>query len=70
MDENVDIIAVKPLDEVRHSLKFLYERHIWWAALSSDQVWASCGPRDGRNNNNNNNNCGLMEFVNIVIKEY
>ena len=40
----------------------LYEDHIWWAALLLDKVWASCGPRGGRNNNN----CGLMECVNIV----
>ena len=40
----------------------LYEDHIWWAALLLDQVWASCGPRGGRNNNKR----GLMEFVNII----
>ena len=40
----------------------LYEDHIWWTALLLDQVWASCGPRGGRNNNK----CGLMKFVNIV----
>jgi len=54
---------LKPLDSLKHSLKpFVRGSHLV-SSITLDQVWASCGPRGGRNNNN----CGLMEFVNIVI---
>jgi hypothetical protein len=45
VDENFDINAVKPSDEVRHSLPPFVQGCIWWAVLLLDQVWASYGPR-------------------------
>ena len=66
MDENADVTAVKPLVEVRHSLKHFVRGSHLVSSIILDQVWATRGQHGGRHNDNNNN-CRLMEFVNIVI---